>query len=180
MALIKCKECGKEISDKATTCIHCGCPIETKNNSTNINVDYDKIEEIEIAKIKHDYDKINKHTKISLTLTIVFTILIITIPIALYCLMFYLYCKSSKNNNLILTNKRIKGTYQVMGDTLKIDLPLDKIESISTNTRWGSIEEVVITAGSTTRGTIYTLNGEDFCNKARREIDKYKKNMKLQ
>lgn len=28
MALIKCKECNKEISDKATTCIHCGCPIE--------------------------------------------------------------------------------------------------------------------------------------------------------
>ena len=28
MALIKCKECGKEISDKATNCIHCGCPIE--------------------------------------------------------------------------------------------------------------------------------------------------------
>ena len=28
MALIKCKECQKEISDKAKVCIHCGCPIE--------------------------------------------------------------------------------------------------------------------------------------------------------
>ena len=28
MALIKCSECGKEISDKATHCIHCGCPIQ--------------------------------------------------------------------------------------------------------------------------------------------------------
>lgn len=28
MALIKCPECGKKISDKAATCIHCGCPIE--------------------------------------------------------------------------------------------------------------------------------------------------------
>lgn len=27
MALIKCKECGKEISDKATACPNCGCPI---------------------------------------------------------------------------------------------------------------------------------------------------------
>lgn len=27
MALIKCPECGKEISDKANTCINCGCPI---------------------------------------------------------------------------------------------------------------------------------------------------------
>ena len=27
MALIKCPECGKEISDKAHTCISCGCPL---------------------------------------------------------------------------------------------------------------------------------------------------------
>jgi len=29
MALIKCSECGKEISDKAASCPHCGCPMET-------------------------------------------------------------------------------------------------------------------------------------------------------
>ncbi|MDY9920862.1 MAG: hypothetical protein U2P59_03445 [Synergistota bacterium] len=28
MALIKCTECGKDISDKATACPNCGCPIE--------------------------------------------------------------------------------------------------------------------------------------------------------
>lgn len=27
MALIKCTECGKEISDKADSCIHCGNPL---------------------------------------------------------------------------------------------------------------------------------------------------------
>lgn len=27
MALIKCPECGKEVSDKASCCVHCGCPI---------------------------------------------------------------------------------------------------------------------------------------------------------
>ena len=32
MALIKCPECGKEISDRAPMCIQCGCPITT--NST--------------------------------------------------------------------------------------------------------------------------------------------------
>jgi len=26
MALIKCHECGKEISDKANGCLHCGAP----------------------------------------------------------------------------------------------------------------------------------------------------------
>ena len=28
MSLIICSECGKEISDKSSVCIHCGCPIE--------------------------------------------------------------------------------------------------------------------------------------------------------
>lgn len=28
MALIDCEECGKEISDKAKACIHCGAPTE--------------------------------------------------------------------------------------------------------------------------------------------------------
>ena len=32
MALIKCNNCGKEISDKATTCIHCGKKVNVKNN----------------------------------------------------------------------------------------------------------------------------------------------------
>lgn len=34
MALIKCKECGKEVSDKATKCIHCGAPIESEVKNT--------------------------------------------------------------------------------------------------------------------------------------------------
>ena len=27
MALIKCPECGNQVSDKAEVCIHCGCPL---------------------------------------------------------------------------------------------------------------------------------------------------------
>ena len=33
MALIKCPECGREISDKAVACIHCGYPIATQKLS---------------------------------------------------------------------------------------------------------------------------------------------------
>lgn len=32
MSLIICSECGKKISDKATICIHCGCPIKKDEN----------------------------------------------------------------------------------------------------------------------------------------------------
>lgn len=32
MALIRCKECGKEVSDQAKSCPLCGCPIENTNS----------------------------------------------------------------------------------------------------------------------------------------------------
>lgn len=37
MALIKCPECGKEISDKSTACIHCGFPLELLKTSSEID-----------------------------------------------------------------------------------------------------------------------------------------------
>lgn len=42
MALIKCPECNKEISNKSKICVHCGYPIENKNIDCMINgVSYD-------------------------------------------------------------------------------------------------------------------------------------------
>ena len=38
MALIKCPECGKEISDKAESCPHCGYPITENAEAENINI----------------------------------------------------------------------------------------------------------------------------------------------
>lgn len=35
MALIKCPECGKEISDTCDTCIHCGYKLHPENNTAN-------------------------------------------------------------------------------------------------------------------------------------------------
>lgn len=44
MALINCPECGKEISDKSETCIHCGYPLSEKNmcyiNGTKYDVSF--------------------------------------------------------------------------------------------------------------------------------------------
>ena len=39
MALIKCSECGNDISDKATKCIHCGSLINTELDSRQSNDD---------------------------------------------------------------------------------------------------------------------------------------------
>lgn len=45
MALIKCPECGKEISDKSNICIHCGFPLKNCYNA-NSNNNLFKIHEI--------------------------------------------------------------------------------------------------------------------------------------
>ncbi len=56
MALIKCIECGKEISDKAEACPHCGCPTKFSEDKTmeqyEINDDKDKKGKIKNKKIK--------------------------------------------------------------------------------------------------------------------------------
>lgn len=46
MALIKCMECGKEISDKAATCPHCGCPISEMNTVGVVKIKLPKTEQI--------------------------------------------------------------------------------------------------------------------------------------
>lgn len=35
MALIKCPECGREISDKAASCPGCGCPVKVQSINNN-------------------------------------------------------------------------------------------------------------------------------------------------
>ena len=39
MALIKCSECGREISDKAPACPGCGNPLQTQNNQKPVVIE---------------------------------------------------------------------------------------------------------------------------------------------
>ena len=74
MALTKCMECGHEISDRATSCPNCGCPLLTTDNGTNIT--RNNIEEVLnqiILKIK------TLPLKISVTIAVVFLVLIATL-----------------------------------------------------------------------------------------------------
>ncbi len=41
MSLISCPECGKQVSDKAMSCPHCGCPLIKKNHCIINGVDID-------------------------------------------------------------------------------------------------------------------------------------------
>lgn len=51
VALIKCAECGKEISSLATACPHCGCPREFQAEATDLNTQSTSTEVREIDPI---------------------------------------------------------------------------------------------------------------------------------
>lgn len=53
MALIKCNECGNEISDKSEYCIHCGNPLNNRN--TEIKSWYDLSNEEQI-KLQNEFN----------------------------------------------------------------------------------------------------------------------------
>lgn len=38
MAMIRCPECGQEISDKAEKCIHCGCPLNAMDVAGEVRI----------------------------------------------------------------------------------------------------------------------------------------------
>mgnify|MGYP000102439258 CR=1 FL=1 len=73
MALIKCYECGKEISSLAPHCIHCGAPRKaqkkkkaSKRETSSVELterQREQIEEIEVGK------DLNKLTKLAKTIT---------------------------------------------------------------------------------------------------------------
>lgn len=77
MALINCPECGKEVSDQAPACIHCGFPLSKTNNIDiekyikNIESQFTKLRNVLINKygetemyqiIKENMDVINNNT----------------------------------------------------------------------------------------------------------------------
>lgn len=69
MAMIKCPECGKDISDKAEKCLYCGCP-----NSELHRKDSDNKNNIEKS--------VNKHS-IKLLLSIGLCIVVFVLAIVL-------------------------------------------------------------------------------------------------
>ena len=72
MALIKCSECGKDVSDKAVSCPHCGCPVS--ENTTVVDKNLEKVKVLKnVIKIR---DLI-----ISLGLCFILFILLLATPV---------------------------------------------------------------------------------------------------
>lgn len=165
MALIKCNECGEKVSDKASSCPHCGNPL--------------KIEEIYNNK---EYNIVT--VKCNLIIIITLCLLIIggfiplthtlytTTPLKLYSLipitiMFFLciiIILNFKACYITLTNKRIKGQHMYGLRKAEIDYPLRQIKHITSIGILG-ISSFSISVGMSTYTIPFAING----NKLKKE-----------
>lgn len=97
LALIKCSECGKEISDRARSCPHCGCPVEgTEELVDKIVVEKEapeeKTEETKSGEIKpKEKKKLSKKGIIAIIVAIV--------VIAAAVIAYYVLTTDSRNYN---------------------------------------------------------------------------------
>ncbi len=89
MAMIKCPECGKEISNQANTCINCGYPLKVQNN-------------IEIQKIAKT--KKQEKNRIPKTAFMAIIFLCIIIIIVLIISIININIRNNKSNQCIISN----------------------------------------------------------------------------
>ena len=109
MALIKCSECGKEISDKAKTCPNCGCPVN--KNQSKARAKKNNYFKLYINSLK------NKNKK-----TIIFTSLTILIIIILSCIVFFKETTLYRFSNDYEIYENITGELTVNADDIRITL----------------------------------------------------------
>ncbi|MCL2004048.1 MAG: hypothetical protein FWG72_08620 [Oscillospiraceae bacterium] len=57
MALIRCSECGRNVSDKASACVHCGCPLTYGSKNQKYEM---KAQKIDLKQKKQDLEDSKK------------------------------------------------------------------------------------------------------------------------
>lgn len=148
MALIKCEDCGKDVSNKAKACIHCGCPIEIKKEEK-------KDDDLEIDVVRSECD--DRAVMIWLMVMIVGCIIcmltvvgILLLPLFAY--MIY-YTITSKKEYVVVTTKRIHGINWGLKKE-KVDIPISKVSKVTAKTSmWINSVEV-----KTADGKNYTFD----------------------
>lgn len=156
MALIKCEECGKQISDRSKACIHCGCPLEEKKE--------EKVEapEIELLRSECDQRAVMIYLMVIsiMTLICILTVIgIILLPVFIY--MIY-YTLTAKKEYIVLTNKRVHGINWGLKKE-KFDLPLSKVKKLKAESLLGT-SYLVLEADGKSYTFDYLINAKDISN----------------
>ena len=102
MALIKCSECGREISDKASSCPQCGCPVTgteelVEKLAVEKNDSEGNKEENNKEKIKSEENKPKERKKLSKGGVIAIIVAVVVIAVA--AIAYYVLTTDSRNYN---------------------------------------------------------------------------------
>ena len=140
MALIKCPDCAKKVSDKADVCIYCGCPLKVKNE--------DK------------FPKVNKHLNNNMIFIVV--ILIVITIIGFIGFSYYLQEKdmvevpnlvlASEENgvDLLIANDLVPNVTYEYSDTVEEGVIISISPDAGTKVRENSTVDVVVSKGPQT------------------------------
>lgn len=82
MALIKCLECGKEISDKASACPHCGCPVAVRP----VLSQEEQNRQETITRLQSEEQQASKNKRIVIVVVTILAVLVCAAAVALFVL----------------------------------------------------------------------------------------------
>ena len=186
MALIKCSECGKEVSSKAKSCPNCGYPIsniEEKENIKKNNSDNDDV--ILVSKRDESLNKFKSIYTIGLGAISFIAIIVVLVMesklantnsrgnallsgfiiVFLPCIILFIICSIMHSNasktNLTLSKKGLFGEIYKFGSVSSITFPLDKISSINTIKLFGFINGIMIIPFNGIAQKIFFIDNDD-------------------
>ena len=180
MALIKCKECGKEFSDMANACPNCACPTiaqtKEKKATNKFIIKSQRDKSLQIFKKIYSWLTIIVAILIAWFLLstkqiespqFLFEILWIIIIVGIPCEIFYLICNTIYNNakksSITLNEKELYGEIYALFNFVNISFPIEKISSINYFKIFGFINGIMIvpTNGRPQR-ILFIDNGNEF------------------
>lgn len=124
MALIKCPECGKEISDRAKACPNCGCPIEATPDDLQRFPREEKV--LLICKPGIDAYIL----PVLLILWSIYCLLTVTIVGIILLIIAILLILSIKSRVLSISNNGINGESGIL-NKIKLSTPLSAVSSVT-------------------------------------------------
>ena len=147
MAMIKCTECGKEYSDKASACPNCGCPIsyslvESINDNKSEEFEYETHKEDNELFSENDdnFKKIKEHNKLIVESVILLILGIACIAtsqafgaILFMVLAYACYPKNKNSNNPNKVNNYELQTEKAYKNTLKLTCPNCESDNVTVN-----------------------------------------------
>lgn len=133
MALIKCKECKQSISDKASSCPHCGAPVKLDEvyNEKETEIVTVKVSKFVIMMYCVFVNACGGYVSFFLSVGGVKGVYLF-IPLFITVLVSLGYIYNSTHTYITLTNRRVVGKYTKLIRSIDIDCPLRQIKNVRT------------------------------------------------